>query len=259
MSYYLKNLLNESEMKRILNLHENRKKYEWKGLIMEATQEEAKVFFDKRRTKMKNFPPNGTIIDYDGKGNFVYQITGTDGKPLYLFADGTAKDSVGNTAANRWYGQLSSDEVALDKMTTLKPTQVGSKFTDTKLQPLGTQPKSALDTQNLASGSELRQQGREQKRMLKRANKQQRKDDKQAKQNCTKYYQNYSKLSKNMKDSQKLQYETYLNTCCDVLEMNFTGLPFCQAQGTVTPVLPKETTVPTQTNQMPDSEMNPNK
>jgi hypothetical protein len=228
MSYYLKNLLNESEKRRILNLHENRKKSEWRGLIMEATQEEAQSFFDKRKTKMKNFPPNGTVIDYDGKGNFAYQITGTDGKPLYLFADGTAKDSVGNTAANRWYGQLSPDEVALDKMATLKPTELQTNASPSTLT--STPSTVGSGPQNMMTGREIKQGRKTLKRELKSAKKQLKKENRKNVQNCLTYFKNWEK-DWNQKD-EALQvivketspnykaYATFLSSCCNILTEN---------------------------------------
>lgn len=228
MSYYLKNLLNESEKRRILSLHENRKKYEWKSLIMEATQEEAQGFFDKRKTKMKNFPPNGTVIDYDGKGNFAYQITGTDGKPLYLFADGTAKDSVGNTATNKWYGQLSPDEVALDKMSTLKATEIQTNTSPSTLT--STPSVTGSGPQNMMTGREISQSRKTLKRELKAAKKQLRKENKKNVQNCLTYFKNWEK-DWNQKD-EALQvivketspnyksYVNFLSSCCNILTEN---------------------------------------
>jgi hypothetical protein len=228
MSYYLKNLINESEKRRILDLHENRKQSEWRGLIMEATQEEAEAFFAKRKTKMKNFPPNGTVIDYDGKGNFAYQITGTDGKPMYLFADGTAKDSTGKTATNRWYGQLSPDEVALDKMPTLKPTEIQTNTNPDVL--VSTPSTSGLGPQGMMTGREIKQGRKGLKKELKAAKKQLKKENRKNIQNCLTYFKNWEK-DWNQKD-EALQvivketspnykaYATFLSSCCNILNDN---------------------------------------
>jgi len=240
MSYYLKNLLNESEKRRILNLHENRKQYEWRGLIMEATQEEAEAFFAKRKTKMKNFPPNGTVIDFDGKGNFAYQITGNDGKPMYLFADGTAKDSTGQTATNRWYGQLSPDEVALDKMPTLKPTEIQTKTSPDAF--VSTPTVSGSGPQGMMTGREIKQGRRQLKKVFKAARRQLKKENRKNIQNCLTYFKQWEsdynqkdekfqvivneKLLDNNgnptdKDNPKHKsYVNFLSSCCEILNAN---------------------------------------
>jgi len=226
MSYYLKNLLSESEKRRILNLHENRRKYEWKGLIMEATEEEAKSFFEKRKTKMKNFPPVGTVIDYDGKGNFAYKTIDANNNPLYLFADGTAKNSTGKTATNRWYGQLSPDEVALDKMPTLKPTLIEPKI---DLNTLSSTPKGS-EPQGMMTGKEINQSRRELKRKIKSAKKQFKSENKKNKQSCLAYFKNWVN-DWNQKDEalqvivketspQYNSYVKFLSSCCDILNEN---------------------------------------
>lgn len=285
MNIYLRNLISEDERRRISNLHNSKIKSEFKKLLSEQDPNlvqrndpdlspemnkfnegafNLEDFIAAAKEQVDGFPEDGYVVNIPTHG-MVWGVRtklqdGTIGVKYYLKQDGTVVGPDMTTISkNKWY--TAPIQVKGDTMKTLNPTQVSSKLADTTLQPLGGQPKTALDTQNLATGKELKKQGNLQKRMLKKADKQQRKDDKQAKQNCSKYYQNYSKYSKNMNDSQKLQYESYLNTCCDVLEMNFTGLPFCQTQGTATTKLGTPPTIPkqTQVSQVQDSEIDPNK
>ena len=46
MSYYLKTLLSEQEKRRILGLHQDRRKQEFRGLFSEAIEEKTKSFFE---------------------------------------------------------------------------------------------------------------------------------------------------------------------------------------------------------------------
>ena len=226
MSYYLKTLLNESEKKRILNLHENRKKYEWRGLIMEATYEEAEAFFAKRKTKMKNFP-EGSVSSYsskDGKTDFVWRTN--DG--IYLYADGTSENNQGVKSTNRWYGQLSPDEVALDKMATLKPTEIQSKTSPDAF--VSTPSVTGSGAQGMMTGREIKQGRGALKRELKSAKKQLKKESRKNVQNCLAYFKNWEK-DWNQKD-EALQvivketspnykaYATFLSSCCNILTEN---------------------------------------
>jgi len=224
MSYYLKNLLNESEKRRILGLHENRKQSEWRGLIIEQTQAEVQAFFEKRKTKMKNFPTNGNLEPYkgaDGKEQFVWKTN--DG--IFLFMDGTAmKDGV--VATNRWYGQLSPDELA--KMPTLKQTEIQSKTSPEAFVSTPSTPGSG--PQGMMTGREVSQGRRALKKELKAAKKQLKKENRKNIQNCLTYFKNWEK-DWNQKD-EALQvivketspnykaYATFLSSCCDILNAN---------------------------------------
>ena len=220
----VKNLLNESEKRRILNLHENRKQSEWRGLIMEQTQAEAQAFFEKRKTKMKNFPANGNLEPYkgaDGKEQFVWKTN--DG--ILLFMDGTAMKD-GTVATNRWYGQLSPDELA--KMPTLKQTEIQSKTSPEAFVSTPSTPGSG--PQGMMTGREIKQGRRGLKRELNAAKKQLKKENRKNIQNCLAYFKNWEK-DWNQKD-EALQvivketspnykaYATFLSSCCNILNEN---------------------------------------
>jgi hypothetical protein len=242
---------------------------------MEATQEEAEVFFAKRKTKMKNFP-EGSVSSYsskDGKTDFVWRTN--DG--IYLYADGTSENNQGVKSTNRWYGQLSPDEVALDKIATLKPTEIQSKTSPDTF--VSTPSATGSGPQNMMTGREVSQGRRTLKRELKSAKKQLKKENRKNVQNCLTYFKNWEK-DWNQKD-EALQvivketspnykaYATFLSSCCNILSENgkqpaLVGL--CSTKG-VEPetVLGSVSKIPTQTNslgsaaQVDDSDINPNK
>jgi hypothetical protein len=299
MSYYLKTLLNESEKKRILNLHENRKQYEWGDLIMEQVPSEsgqpvivpndtdlspetnkhnldttkAEEWFNVRKTKMKNFP-EGSVVSFsskDGRTEFVWKTN--DGTKLYI--DGTAENAQGIKSTNKWYGQLSPDEIA--KMATLKPTEIQSKTSPDGF--VSTPSATGSGAQGMMTGREIKQGRGVLKRELKSAKKQLKKESRKNIQNCLAYFKNWEK-DWNQKD-EALQvivketspnykaYATFLSSCCNILSENgkqpaLVGL--CSTKG-VEPetVLGSVSKIPTQTNslgsaaQVDDSDINPNK
>ena len=282
MSYYLKNLLNESEKKQILNLHENRKRNEWGGLVMEqnplgngqqvivpndpdlspemnnfnSAATKAEEWFNNRKTKMKNFP-EGSVVSYsskDGRTEFVWETK--DGSKLYM--DGTAENAQGVKSTNRWYGQLSPDELA--KIPTLKPTEIQTNTNPDTL--VSTPSVSGSGPKGMMTGREIKQGRGALKRELNAAKKQLKKENKKNIQNCLTYFKNWEK-DWNQKD-ESLQvivketspnykaYATFLSSCCDILNTNGkqpTLVGLCSTKG-VTPetVLGSGPTNPTVNN-----------
>ena len=109
MSYYLKTLLSEQERSRILSLHQDRRKSEFRGLIKEAIDQNVQKFFEDLKTTLPGFPKDGYIYeaDIDGKRTTVWEVLDTaNNLKYYLLQDGTAVDSNGQKSTNKWYTSL---------------------------------------------------------------------------------------------------------------------------------------------------------
>lgn len=232
MSYYLKTLLSEQEKKRILSLHQDRRKSEFRGLIKEAIDPNVQKFFEGLKTTLPGFPKDGYIYetDIDGKPTTVWEVLDTaNNLKYYLLQDGTAVDSKGQKSTNKWYTSL----------PTAPTTVLGSGPTvPTGEQPAGTEAQGGTVTpsatgsgpQGMMTGREANQSRRALKRELKAAKRQLKKENKKNVQNCLTYFKNWER-DWNQKD-EALQvivketspnyksYVNFLSSCCNILNEN---------------------------------------
>lgn len=284
MNSYLKNIISESERVRISKLHNSRIKSEFRKLLSEQDPNlvqrndpdlspelnkfnegafDLEDFIKTVKQQVEGFPEDGSVIHLDGHG-FVYEVRkdnpdGTVDAKYYLKQDGSVVGPDMKTIAkNKWYTTPIQVE-----WPTKTAVSSGPKV-PTGIQQ-GGQPKSALDTQNLASNAEINKATRQQNKALRKAARQLKRDDKKAVSNCNTNYERWRKKLQNIditkaskeQITMKENYENWLNACCDILQINFTGLPFCQITGAEPK--PQVTTNQPTSNQIPDSEMNPNK
>ena len=229
MSSYLKNLLNEQEKQRILNLHETRKVAVFKGLLKE---EDGKTFFDNQKARVGNFP-DGKVIKL-ASGEEVYQVPATGAVKYYLRQDGTA---------------FGADQKTISTNSWKKSTAIEGGLPKKEAGQLGTQPgegeiitQSGGEEPTMMSGKELgqaqrqgerelRQNQREINRLERQSARQKRRDDKAAVQECNTNFSNFVKYEGQIMANakQKELYTNFLNTCCDILKDNpqLKGKPFC--------------------------------
>jgi hypothetical protein len=285
MNNYLKNIISESERIRISKLHNSRIKSEFRKLLSEQdpnlvqrndpdlspelNKSNAKVFdfedfIASAKEQVDGFPIDGSVVNLEGHGN-VWEVRkdnpdGTVSAKYYLKQDGSiVGPDMKTIAKNKWF--TTPIQVKGDVANTLQQTQTPNVATNQKVG----QPKSALDTQNLASNAEINKATRQQNKALRKAARQLKRDDKKAVSNCNTNYERWRKKLQNIditkaskeQITMKENYENWLNACCDILQINFTGLPFCQITGAEPK--PQVTTNQPTSNQIPDSEMNPNK
>ena len=203
---YKRILISEAEKRRIRYMHENSRKKEFKNLIKEDAMSDAESFFNEISRTLTNFPA-GTIIDYDGKGTMVWQVTNQDNTvKYYLFQDGTARNQQGKSSTNRWY-------------TDLAPTSPGQTDQEgTSSQETSVDPSK---DPGLVSKDEMNTRKKQEKENQKQAKKKQRQDSKDARQNCRTYNGYFEKGKATLSDTEKQKYVAFLDSCCDIfLKMN---------------------------------------
>jgi hypothetical protein len=241
MSQYLKNIINESERKRILNLHENRRATEFKPLLSEQV---ATNFFTNMQKTMQGFPAGSVKKLADGQE--AWEVPGK----YYLLQDGTALALDGKTkSTNNW---RTTPTLAIKPPVDLATSQPQAEITP-------------AEPTKMMSGQELRQFGREEDREInqlnrqagrferqaeRQAGRQKRRDDRQAKKNCLAYLGTFNKTTQ-WPVGQKEAYLKELNTCCDIFKAegtDVTGKPFCQTTNA------QPTIQPTKTNLAPDQD-----
>jgi hypothetical protein len=223
MSQYLKNIINESEKRRILNLHENRRSIEFKSLLSEQATTN---FFTNMQKTIQGFPAGSVKKLADGQE--VWEVPGK----YYLLQDGTALKLDGTTKSTNYWRQPAP---ALEMKPATGIPSSGVATTPAEITP----PEPA----KMMSGRELKQFGREEEkernqltrqagRLERQAARQKRKDDKQAKTNCLAYLDTFNKTTQ-WPVGQKEAYLNELNTCCDIFIANgidLTSKAYCQTK-----------------------------
>lgn len=232
-------IITEEEKKHILNLYEQAtveyntthdKAFDYK-------KENDKVYFKGKTGEYATKYPNWTEATIPRAVNAIKAIT--NWKPTY---DEKVVDNTTTTTTTIPGGNKTPDDTTIDD-PKVKP----SGNTDTQdiiSQPNPTEPPKPSGIPNMMSNKELRQNKREQNKILKRAERQLKRADKNAEKNCLTYFTNFEKFQndilagKGAFAGQSDAYLNFLNTCCDILTengKNLTGKPFCQATTNVQP------------------------
>ena len=222
MSYYLKTLLSEQEKRRILGLHQDRRKQEFRGLFSEAIEEKTKSFFEILKTTLPGFPKDGYVYeaDIDGKPTTVWEVLvdKTNDLKYYLLPDGTAVDSTGQKSTNKWYKTL--PQAAADILNSTGTE--GATGTNTL------EPGKKLSGQEMGNLLKtLDQEAKAKAKAQKQLNKDTKESCKRTFNDYVKYYGDENKKLALLSTSAGAQsYQAYKiehETCCTVFTQAKTG------------------------------------
>jgi len=228
MSYYIKNIISESEKRRIYNLHNNRRNLEFSKLLKEAdentTEEvpaEIKTWFETTLTKRfgNTYPTKGTYTKQDD-GNWGYT---PPFDTIVLKQDGTVIDTSDPSKTGTWTQEKYVDTSAQDAEIKQKQDAEAAQQKQDSIQSAKDAEVQQADDQGLKAWQYTRQ--------ARKKTKMEQKDFKNLTNKCTKYKEKYTKLfnstarNENRRNWDKNQAKKVLqdirNECCTVVEDRF--------------------------------------
>lgn len=220
MSYYIKNIISESEKRRIYNLHNNRRNLEFSKLLKEAdentTEEvpvEIKTWFEGQlKKRFKNYPTQGTYAKQtDGNWGYIPPFDS-----IVLKQDGTVIDTSDPSKTGTWTQEKYVDTSAQDAEIKQKQDAEAAQQKQADIEQKKQSEIQQAQDKGLRKG--------QYKRQTKKKTKMERRDFRKLTNKCTKYKEKYTKLFNGDSWDQNKAKEVYQeikNVCCTMVEDRF--------------------------------------
>lgn len=220
MNYYLKNIISESEKRRISNLHNNRRNLEFSKLLKEAdentTEEvpvEIKTWFETTLAKrFTNYPTKGTYTK-QADGNWGYTPPFDS---IVLKQDGTVIDTSNPTNTGVWTQEKYVDTSAQDAEIKQKQDAEAAQQKQAGIEQKKQSEIQQAQEKGLRKGQYTRQ--------VKKKARMEKGDFEKLQKECKRYAEKYAKLYNGDswdKNKAKGVFNTMTTKCCTTVENRY--------------------------------------